>query len=95
MTIAAVTITDLNRHSSIIAFREKETKIINAYHLHIHQIDTEKFQSNFEWLNHTLKLLKQHDTTKEFSDVLDVRMSSLSDIFSRLKPIKHSKRGVL
>lgn len=90
-----MTITDLSRHSGIIAFRERETKIIRSHHLHIHTIDTEKFQSNIEILNNTLKFLKQNNTMTEFNDVLDARITSLLESFYRLKPLKRSKRGIL
>lgn len=90
-----MTITDLSNHPGIIAFKERETKIIKSYHLHIHKVDVEKFQSNIRILNQTLKILKQNNTMTEYNDISDVRMTSLLESFFRLKPIKRSKRGIL
>lgn len=46
-------------------------------------------------LNHTLKLLKKDNSSTEYNDVLDARMTSLLESFYKLKPINRTKRGIL
>lgn len=92
--MAKVQITDLERNTGIIAFKENQAKILKTHHLHLHTVDLEKFQSSFENLKHTLKILKTYDTTKQFHDILEARMNSLSEILNRIKPIKRTRRGI-
>lgn len=90
-----VTITDLSRHDGIIAFKEREAKIVNSEHFHLHIVDLEKFESSFQNLQYTIRLLEGKNTTKQITQLLDIRVKRLSDNYFRLKPIKRPKRGLM
>ena len=90
-----VTLTDLTRHPGLMAFKERETKIIKSHHIHLHTIQLETFQSCFDNLRYTLKSLENNDDAKEFQEVLKIRMQGLLESFHKIQPITRPKRGLL
>lgn len=96
ITQTEIILTDLTRHPGLIAFEERETKVIKSYHLHLHVIQLEIFQSCFENLNYTLKSLGHSDDADEFREILQMRMNGLLESFRRIQPTKghRHRRGI-
>lgn len=92
---AEITITDLSRHEGLLAFKEREAKVINSEHFHLHIVDLEKFESSFANLQYMTHILEKQNTTKRFNRLLDIRIKRLSDKYFRLKPLHRQKRGLL
>lgn len=92
--MAEITITDLSRHEGIIAFGEREAKIIESQHFHLHVVDLEKFETSFTNLKYTLHQFERQNMTKPYHKTLDIRMQQLYDNYYRLKPIHRRKRGL-
>ncbi|XP_055542342.1 uncharacterized protein LOC129728013 [Wyeomyia smithii] len=93
--MAEVTITDLSRHEGIIAFSEREAKIITSQHFHLHIVDLEKFESSFTTLKYTIHQFERHNFTEPYRKMLDIRTKQISDNYNQLKPIRRQKRGIL
>lgn len=93
--MAEVTITDLSRHDGIIAFSEREAKIITSQHFHLHIVDLEKFASSFTTLQYTVHQFERQNFTEPYRKTLDIRMKQIADNYNRLKPIHRQKRGLL
>ncbi|XP_055548240.1 uncharacterized protein LOC129731898 [Wyeomyia smithii] len=83
-TRTEVVLTDLTRHPGIVAFQEREAKIIQNHHLHLHVIKLETFQSYIDNLKYTLKSLEHSDKAGELQEILQIRMNGLLESFSKL-----------
>lgn len=89
-----ISLTDLTRHPGLMAFKERESKIIQSYHLHLHIVHLERFQSCLDTMKYTLRSLDQNNSTKEFQEILNLRMQRILESFYRLKPFKRHRRGL-
>lgn len=89
-----ITLTDLTRHPGLLAFEEREAKIIQSHRIHLHVIKLETFQGCFKNLEYTLKSLEHNDNMEEFREILQLRMKRLSELFQTLQPTKRHRRGL-
>lgn len=89
-----ISLTDLTRHPGLMAFKERESKIIQSYHLHLHIVQLERFQSCLDAMRYTSRSLDQNNSTKEFQEILNLRMQRILESFYRLKPFKRHRRGL-